>query len=436
VRDLVESLRNAVGWRHVLTEDSAIEQQDYTGRYRGRALAVVRPGAALEVTEVIAACRAAGVAIVPQGGHTGLVGGGTPRGGEVVVSTARLTSIELAGGAATVGAGVTLAELRRSAAAAGRRFPLDIASRDSATVGGMIATDAAGAHGAAAGSMGNQLMGVEAVLADGAVVDELDGGESLLPVIAGSEGTLAVITRARLRLQAPLSGTVTALVGVASAAEAWRLAENVLEIEAAEIFYRNGLEQVCAAFGLGDPLPQPFACYLLVEAGGLDPLAALGGALQSVGEPAVAVAESATDRDRLWRFREAHTDAILRRGVPIKADLRLPVAAIDAFVLQVAGAVASMYPGATTFVYGHLLDGDLHINVTGADAADHGVDVAIYTEVAKLGGSVVGEHGIGVAKVDLLDLTEDAATIAAMRATKDRFDPLGILNPGVRVPQV
>lgn len=433
VSDLLESLRHVVGSRHVLIDDAAVEQQDYTGRYRGRALAVVRPGTALEVAAVIGACRDAGVALVPQGGHTGLVGGGTPRGGEVVVSTARFTNLEITDSVATAGAGVTLAELRRGAAAAGRRFPLDIASRESATIGGMIATDAAGAHGAAAGSMGKQLVGIEVVLADGTVVDELVGGESVLPVIAGSEGTLAVITQARLHLQAPLVGSVTVIVGVASVAEAWRLTGNVPDIEAAEIFYRNGLEQVCAAFGLGDPLPQAFPCYLLVEAAGPDAMSGLAGALG--GATGVAVAESAADRDRLWRFREAHTDAILRRGVPVKADLRIPVGEIDTFVSRVVGAVGTLYPGATTFVYGHLLDGDLHVNVTGADATDHAVDVAIYSEVARLGGSVVGEHGVGIAKVGLVHLTEEPAALAAMRATKDIFDPLGILNPGVRVPQ-
>jgi FAD/FMN-containing dehydrogenase len=436
VSDLLESLRNAVGSRHVLTDEVAISQQDYSGRYRGRALAVVRPRAALEVAAVVGACRAAGVAIVPQGGHTGLVGGGTPRGGEVVVSTARLTGVEILGSLATVGAGVTLEQLRQAAATANLRFPLDIASRDSATIGGMIATDAAGAHGASAGSMGKQLVGIEAVLADGTLVDELAGGHAVLPVIAGSEGTLAIITQARLRLQEALLGTVTVLVGVASVAEAWHLTQRVTDIEAAEVFYRNGLEQVCTAFALGDPLPQAFPCYLLIEAAGADPLSALGTALAGVAESAVAVAESVADRDRLWRLREAHTDAILRRGVPIKADLRLPVTAIDSFVIRVGDAIDALYPGAATFAYGHLLDGDLHVNVTGADPVDHAVDAAIYAEVAKLGGSVVGEHGIGIAKVDLLGLTEDPAAIAAMQATKELFDPLGILNPGVRVPQV
>lgn len=430
--DLIDPLTSVVGAEHIFTDPSSLDQQDYTGRYRGQALAVVRPADASQIAEIMRLCTEEGVAVVTQGGKTGLVGGSTPRGGELVVSTSRLDSVEIEGDSALVGAGATLSHLRAAAAANGRRFPLDIASRDSATVGGMIGTNAAGAHAAVAGAMGDQLLGVECVLADGTIVDELEVGGALLAAIAGSEGTLAVITRARLRLLPPLGATVSALVGVGSAAEANTIVSRMGNLEAAEFFYRNGLDQVCAAFELGDPLPQSHSCYLLMEFAG--ELEVLAEALEPVADDAVAVASSTNDRERLWRYREGHTDAIIRRGIPIKADVRLPQERIDDFAEGAAEAVAALHPDAATFVYGHFLDGDLHVNITGADPSDHRVDEAIYGVVASVGGSIVGEHGIGIVKPHLLHLTESPGVIAEMQATKRQYDPNGLLNPGVRVP--
>ncbi|MEE8332171.1 MAG: FAD-binding oxidoreductase [Acidimicrobiia bacterium] len=430
--DLVDSIASVVGAEHIFTDPPSVDQQDYTGRYRGQALAVVRPADATQIAEIMRLCTEAGVAVVTQGGKTSLVGGSTPRGGELVLSMSRFDGIEIDGESVLVDAGVVLSDLRAVASAHGRRFPLDIASRDSATVGGMIGTNAAGAHAAVAGSMGEQLLGVECVLADGTIVDELEMGGELLAVIAGSEGTLAIITRARLRLLPPLETTVSALVGVGSAAEANAIVRRIGNIEAAEFFYRNGLDQVCAAFELGDPLPQSHSCYLLIEAAG--ELEALAGALESVAQDAVAVASSTSDRERLWRYREGHTDAIIRLGVPIKADVRLPQERMDDFATGAGEAVAALYPSAATFVYGHLLDGDLHVNITGADPSDHRVDEAIYHVVADVGGSIIGEHGIGIAKAHLLHLTESSEDIAEMRAIKKQYDPSGLLNPGVRVP--
>ncbi|MDH3731231.1 MAG: FAD-binding oxidoreductase [Acidimicrobiia bacterium] len=430
--DVIGSLTAIVGAEHILTDAVSVHQQDYTGRYQGEALAIVRPANTTEIASVIELCAKTGIAVVTQGGNTGLVGGSTPRGGELVLTTGRLSGVEIDESSALVGAGVTLADLRTAASAAGRRFPLDIASRDSATVGGMIGTNAGGAHAAVAGNMGRQLIGVECVLADGTIVDELDAGGEMLALIAGSEGTLAVITRARLRLLPPLGATVSVLVGVSSSVEAGEIVRSVKDIEAAEFFYRNGLEQVCAAFQLGDPLAQHHPCYLLLEATG--EVEAWAGALGSVAEEAVAIGSSAADRERLWRYREGHTDAIIRRGIPIKADVKLPQDRIDDFAAGAMAAVAALYPQAATFVYGHFLDGDLHVNITGADPTDHRVDEAIYQVVADVGGSIIGEHGIGIAKAHLIHMTESPDDIAEMMATKERLDPRGLLNPGVRVP--
>lgn len=430
---LLDDLIAVVGRAHVLTDGVATAQTDYTGRYQGHARVVVRPADTAQAAGVVAACSAGLVPVVPQGGHTGLVGGGTPRGGEVVVSTVRMSEIGVEGRTIVAGAGATLTAVRAAAEAADLRFPLDIASRDSATIGGMIATNAAGAYAAVAGPMGDQLVGVEGVLADGSVVDELDGGSRLLPHAAGSEGTLAIITRARLRLTAPTGNTATALVGLATSAEGERLAGGVVGIEAAEIIYRRGLEQVCATYAMSDPLPDPHPCYVLLEAAGDDPMSALGVALSSVPDTTVAVAVSPGDRMRLWRYRELHTDAILRLGVPIKLDLRVPPEAVDEFVHEASAAITATAPTAATFVFGHLLDGDLHVNVVGTDPGDRRIEEVVYRLVARLGGSIVGEHGVGTAKADLLWLTEDPGALSEIRATKDRLDPDGILNPGVRM---
>ncbi|HVL99509.1 MAG TPA: FAD-binding oxidoreductase [Egibacteraceae bacterium] len=452
--DLHARLAAVVGATHVLADAGlrAPYETDWTGRFSGRASLVVRPANTREVAGVIRACADAGVAVVPQGGNTGLVGGGVPRGGEVVVSLARLTALEpvdAAARAVVAGAGATLARLQAHAAEADLAFPVDLAARETATVGGLVATNAGGVHVLRYGAMRAQVLGVEAVLADGRVLSHLSGlakdntGYHLPSLLTGSEGTLAVITRACLRLVPALPARVTALLGLASTADALtvlaRLRADLPSLEAAEICYADGIALVAAHTGLALPLRGHHPCYLLVEcAAPRDPTDALAEALAHAPEVAdAAVATDRAGRAGLWAFRERHTEAVAALGVGVKLDVTLRPGAVAAFEEAVRRQVAGVAPGARTLVWGHLGDGNLHVTVVGPEPGDEAVEDAVLGLVAEAGGSISAEHGIGVAKTRWLPRTRSAVDLAVMRAVKQALDPAGLLNPGVlfaRVP--
>lgn len=430
---LIEILGGIVGERHVITDEDVLAsyETDWTGRYSGRARLVVRPSSADQTAAVLAACTAARVSVIPQGGNTGLVGGGVPRNGEVVLTTRALNSLT-PGDPTTLlaGAGATLAAVQRQAARNGLRFPLDLAARDSATVGGMVATNARGAFAMRYGAMGDQVSGVEAVTASGQVLHDLGGDSGLATDLAGSEGALAVITRVGLRLVAVPGRRVTALLGFGSSAAAVAAARAVGSVEAVEIMYRSGLSLVFDHAGFGSPLAGDYPVYLLVEAAAdADPLGELTAALESCEESAIA--EDGPGRQRLWRLREAHTESINAAGIPHKLDVRLAVDELTA--AEEALHLIARDHSARLILYGHLGDGDFHINLLGPAPGDRAVDLAVLKAIAELGGSVVGEHGAGVAKTELLPLSEPATRLEALAAVKLRFDPSGVLNPGVLV---
>src|SRR3954463_2610423 len=285
-----------VGAAHVLDEPEvcASYSGDCTGRFGGAAALVVRPGSTREVAEVMAACHAAGMPVVPQGGNTGLVGAGVPRGGEIVLSLARLDALDPVDPVAaqvTAGAGVTLERLQHGAAAAGFAFGVDHGARSGATVGGMVATNAGGAQVLRHGTMRAQVMGVEAVLADGRVIRRLAGllkdnaGYDLAQLVIGSEGTLAVVTAARLRLVPAPAHVVTALLGVGStddAVDVMRvLRDSVPSLNAVEFFHADGLELVCAHRRLAAPFADRHPVYVVAEcAASTDPVHELAEALE------------------------------------------------------------------------------------------------------------------------------------------------------------
>ncbi|MDX6742862.1 FAD-binding oxidoreductase [Actinocorallia sp. A-T 12471] len=418
-------------------------EEDFTGRWRGRASAVVRPGSAREVAEVLRICAAEGVAVVPQGGNTGLVGGGVPQGGEVVLSLRRLTAlgpVDRAAQQVTAGAGVVLADLQRHARAAGLDFGVDLAARDSATIGGMIATNAGGERVLRYGSTKANVVGVEAVLADGSIVSRLDG----LPKdntgfdlpFAASEGTLGVITAARLRLVPLLAHRATALLGLPSAEAALTALERLRaldSLEAAEFFLPEGLALVRRHTGLPSPTREEHAFYVLVEcAAPRDPSDALYEALADVDAPETVVAGDAADRHRLWTYREAHAEAIRAAtgaagGVSHKLDVGVPLAALPGFLADVPRLAGDAVP----YLFGHLAEANVHVNLLGG-AADP--SEAVLARVAELGGTISAEHGVGRAKAAHLHLTRTPAEIAALRAVKAALDPSGLLNPGVIFP--
>lgn len=454
--ELADALAGIVGAAHVLADAElrASFETDWTRRFSGASSLVVRPASTGEVSDVIAACSSAGVAVVVQGGNTGLVGGsvpppatGRPGPAPVILSTTRLvslSSVDAAASQVTAGAGVTLGRLQAAAASAGLVFPVDLAARDTATVGGMIATNAGGLHVLRYGSMRAQVVGVEAVLADGTVVSRLSGlvkdntGYDLSQLLVGSEGTLAVITAARLRLVPAHPERVVVLLGLASTAEALTVLDAVRRraegLQAAEIFYSEGMSLVREHGGLGAAFPRETTVYLLLEAAGLtDPSPSMFEVLAGLDLPddATAVTTDPAGMARLWAYRESHTEAVSALGVPHKLDVTLPQARLAEFEAAVRSLVASVAPGAQLILFGHIGDGNLHVNVVGPPPEDESVDEAVLSLVASMEGSISAEHGIGRAKAPWLELSRSPAELAVMRAVKAAVDPAGLLNPGV-----
>jgi FAD/FMN-containing dehydrogenase len=344
----------------------------------------------------------------------------------------------------TVGAGVTLAVAQERARAVGWDVGIDLGARDSATIGGLVAANAGGINVLRYGSMRRQVLGIEAVMADGRVLRRLPGmpkdntGYDLASLLAGSEGTLAVITSVRLRLVPQLRYRAVCVAGFADAAAAVhaaaQLRRRLASVMALELFTDVGLELVMRHAGAAPPFSPRTPVYLLVECADdiADPTDALIEAVEAlgVGESA-SVAVDAAGRHRLWQLRERHTEAINVEGVPHKLDVSVPMARYAELVEGAPVAVASVAPSAITISYGHVADGNVHVNILGPAPDDETADAAVLELVLGLGGSVSAEHGIGVAKVDWLVRDRGEATVAAMRAIKHAWDPGGILNPGV-----
>jgi FAD/FMN-containing dehydrogenase len=447
---LENRLAAIVGRAHVLADPElrVSYEHDCTRRFGAAAALVVRPGAAQEVAEVLAACNETRTPVVPQGGNTGLVGGGVPRGDEVVLSLARLDALDPVDPVAaqvTVGAGVTLDRLQQHAAASGLAFGVDHGARSGATIGGMVATNAGGAQVLRYGAMRAQVTGLEAVLADGRVVRRLAGllkdtaGYDLPQLLVGSEGTLAVVTAARLRLVPAPRHVVTALLGVRStgaAVELMRLLrDRVTSLNAVDIFYADGLDLVCAYRRLGRPFAADHPVYVVAEcAAPEDPVAELAAAIDDAPVLDVAVADDTARRRALWTYREAQNESIAAAAVPHKLDVTVQLTDIEEFEQRVRTAVERVAPGAQTIIYGHLGDGNLHVNVLGPDPRDEAADEAVLELVGEFGGSISAEHGVGVAKRRWLHHTRSEAEIGVMAAVKDALDPRGILNPGVLLP--
>ena len=449
VADLFDALTAIVGADQLLTDPElrAGYERDLTGRFTGSALAVARPASAMECAAVLAACAQRSVPVIARGGGTGLVGGAVPQNAnEVVLSLERLDTLdETADGTGDLlaGAGVRLATVQEAARARGLEFPLDFGARSAATVGGMIATNAAGPLALRYGPMRARLAGLEAVLANGTMVSRLSGlkdtaGYDWGAVLIGSEGTLAIVTRARLRLTRPPAGRAVALFGCASVPATLALLQTLRgalgpRLEAADFSSGAGLELVRARRGLAAPLARAWPWYLTVQVGAEDPVTVLDGAL-GPDEIDVAVADSTTGRTALWAYRDGLNEAINAEGVPHKFDVSLPLAAIPAFLDAADAAIARLDSAARIIHYGHLGDGNLHVNVLGLAPGDERADDTILRLVAAHRGSISAEHGIGIAKRAWLGLTRSEAELATMRALKAAFDPGGVLAPGRILP--
>ncbi|MGD9933809.1 MAG: FAD-binding oxidoreductase [Dehalococcoidia bacterium] len=445
---LMGRLRGIVGGSQLLTDGGmrASYETDWTRRFGAKALAVVRPGSADEVASVLAACDEADVAVVPQGGNTGLVGGGVPRGGEVVLSTKRLAELHELDpmiGQAIAGAGMTAAALNEAASPYGLRLGVDLASRDSATVGGMAATNAGGINVLRYGMMRAQVAGMEVAFANGSVVSRMSGvgrdntGYDLPGVMVGSEGTLGVVTALRLRLVPVLPSRAVALLAFDSLEAAIGVAigarNEVADLQAAEMFLAEGLDLVIAHTRMPEPFGERWPFYVLLEAASRgDAVSGLAAALiNAAGIRDSAMATEGRDRARLWAYRERHTESINSVGVPHKLDVALPLGRLQEFVERVGPLLSELSEEARGILFGHIAEGNVHVNVLGFDEEDERPDDAVLRLVASLGGSISAEHGVGVAKRQWLELTRSKADIAAMRALKDGLDPNWTMNPGV-----
>jgi FAD/FMN-containing dehydrogenase len=460
--DLLARFIAIVGDKHAITDPQAqapylLEMRDM---FHGHTPVVLRPGSVAEVADILKLANEMSTPIVPQGGNTGLVGGQIAQHGEIVLSLNRLDRIrevDPVSNTMTCEAGVTLQRAREAAAEVDRLYPQLLPSEGTCTIGGNLSTNAGGTAALAHGIARSHALGIEVVLADGRVLHNLNKlkkdntGYDLKNLFIGAEGTLGVITAAVLRLVPRPRAVETAFVGVPSPEAALDLLGLATErtaggVTSFELMLRLGIELVLRhGAGCRDPLPETHPWYVLIE---LSSQARSG--LRAVMEEILAeglergLIEDATIADSLeqgkmfWRIRELFGEVQRHEGGSIKHDISVPVAAVPAFINEASAAVIKLIPGSRPLPFGHLGDGNIHYNVAqpvGADKADFlnrwdEVNAVVFDVVAKHGGSISAEHGIGVIKRDLLPKVKDPVAFELMRTLKRTLDPKGILNPG------
>lgn len=410
---------------------------------------LIRPRDTAEAARALALCAAAGQGVVPQGGMTGLAGGACPRACDVAISTARMTAVEAIdpeGLTITLGAGCILARAQDAAEAQGLVFPVDIGARGSATVGGMIATNAGGIRVIRHGMMRDNLLGLEAVLADGTILSHLNTGPKdntgypLAQMLAGSEGTLALITRAVIRLRPLPAGRHTALCALPDFAAVLALLRRARQdlpgLSAFEVMWDDYVTACQRSEGVHlFPAVPPFTVILETDgppeaAAGVEAL--LADALEDEVITDALIARSLEDARRFWALREGQRLDAALPGL-LNLDVSLPIPQIGAFADAARAAVRAVEPAAQVMFFGHLGDGNIHIALALPDpdpARDHAAEARIYDTLRGFGGSVSAEHGIGTLKRDWLPYSRSPAELATMRAIKAALDPRGVMNPG------
>ncbi|MGI8527341.1 MAG: FAD-binding oxidoreductase, partial [Pseudolabrys sp.] len=432
--ELLARFAAIVGEKYAITDPPA--QQAYLTEmrdlYRGRSPMVLRPGSVAEVAAILKLANETRTPIVPQGGNTGLVGGQIPHHNEIVLSLTRLDKIrevDAVSNTITCEAGVTLQRAREAAARADRLYPQLLPSEGTCTIGGNLATNAGGIAAVAHGIARTHALGLEVVLADGRVLNNLNKlkkdntGYDLKNLFIGSEGTLGVITAAVLRLVPRPRSVETAFAGVRNPETAialLKLAEERAagEITSFEIMARMGIQAVLDHMpDVRDPLSKPYPWYALIELSSLkreglretmeDILAA--GAEKGIVLDAT-ISESLEQSKSFWFIREAFGEVQRRIGASIKHDISVPVAAVPEFIAQANAAVTKLIPGSRPLPFGHAGDGNIHYNVTQPPDADKDaflarwdeVNAVVFAVVKKLGGSISAEHGVGVMRRDTL----------------------------------
>lgn len=432
---------------------------DWTKKFSGEAPCILRPHDTEEVVMCVRACGKLGVKLVPQGGNTGLVGASVPRSGEVILSLSRLNKIEefdVTSATVQVGAGVVLQALHEDLALCDHVFPVDLGARGSCQIGGMIATNAGGIKVLRYGHMREQVLGLEVVLADGTILSNLNKlkknntGLDLKHLFVGSEGMLGIITRAVLQARPAPQALQTALLALETRNRLPELLtilrDKLRGLSSLEMITRNSIalyKEIEPEARL--PFEQPYpACVIVEEETGAGEsernlfLERLSGVLETGLAVDAVVAESDSQARGIWSLRDGVTEAISRAGLTHKFDVTVPPAAMPGFLDQME-AFGEEAGELRTLLFGHLGDGNIHVNMMQMPGLSQAAFYAkgpalaerIYGHVAELNGSISAEHGIGIAKRAYLHHSRSAEEIDLMRGMKHLLDPNGMLNPGV-----
>lgn len=463
--DLLPALHDVLGEAGLITDAERMQSylSDWRNAYRGQAAAVLRPGTTEEVAAAVRLCAQAGVALVPQGGNTGLCGGSIPdaSGAQMVLSLTRLKRIrevDVANATITVEAGVILQQLQDAAAEVGRLFPLSLGAEGSCTIGGNLATNAGGTAVLRYGNMRDLTLGLEVVLPDGRIWDGLRGlrkdntGYDLKQLFIGSEGTLGIITAAVLKLFPALRSLTTAWVALPSPQAAVTLLGQMRglcgdRLTGFELMSRQSLEFVLRhVAGASDPFAEGHPWYVLIELSDTQPDAALNDLLeQGLGEAFeqalvldAVVAGSQAQVEALWALREGISEAQNHEGPSLKHDISVPVSRIPDFIARTDRALQQAFPGVRVVAYGHVGDGNLHYNISkppGSDDAPFKVQAeaimrVIYDSTLEDDGSISAEHGLGQSKRAAAQHYKAPLELELMRSIKQALDPAGLMNPG------
>ncbi len=463
---LIDSVRARFGAKAVIDDphDIAPWLSDWRGRYHGAARAILAPGSTAEAAAIVGMAHAAGVALVPQGGNTSMVGGATPPedGSALILSTRRLNrirSVDADANLAVAEAGVILANLHSAALEVGRRFPLTLGARGSATIGGLVSTNAGGTQVLRFGTMRSLVAGIEAVLPDGALYEGLaalkkdNRGYDLKELLIGAEGTLGVVTAATLRLVPAAIDRATGWLAVESPGDALKIlrameAQSGAAIESFELVPKLALDLVLKHIpGTRSPLVGEHAWHVLIDyvsqSQGIEGQSALEALMARVLSAELAqdgvVAASEAQAEAFWRLRDSISEAERAEGPTMAHDISVPVDAMPDFMLRAAAQVEAAFPGVHASAFGHLGDGNVHFHVNaprGVDAKRWRAEVGeaashmVYDLVVAAGGSISAEHGIGQMKLDELERLSSPARLAMLRAIKGALDPKALMNPG------
>ena len=468
---LVDQLRAIVGDKGLILDDQGKHPYltDWRENYLGKALAIVRPASTEEVASVVKLCAAEKVAIVPQGGNTGMNGGGTPHedGHEIVLSLTRMNRIlevDPIGYTMTVEAGVVLKTIQETAAQHDRLFPLSLGAEGSCTIGGNLSTNAGGVQVLHYGNARNLVLGIEVVLPNGEIWNGLralkkdNTGYDLRDLYLGAEGTLGIITKAILKVWPKPKDNATSWVAIPSPAAAVELlsgANSASEdnVTSCELMGRQGIDLVLKHIpGVSDPLAERHNWYVLMEwastrprrdganAAGLREKMEfyLGEAMEKGLVLDAVVAQTEAQSRALWQLRENHTEASKKEGPSIKHDISVSVSNIPKFVIEGTAAMKKALPECRPVIFGHVGDGNLHFNCQAPAGWSkpqftphiETISSAIYDLVVGYGGSISAEHGIGQIKVDELAHYRSRIELDTMRTLKRALDPQNIMNPG------